>query len=510
MNIEREDKSDGSRRYLFAGIIVLVGGLVAFSALQYLMPDVAIGVWGVSHKGLHYWEQALFHKRLQPIPADLFVSWFRWLLFIIAGGYALLVYAARHISRTKPGPFLVLIGALGLIVAVFCPPSLSSDSFSYVTYARMPVIYHLNPYFHSPGLLMAARDNAVYILPKNADKLGHEHLKWDVPTVYGPIWSSLTILVVAFLKNHSLYSQVLAMRLIEIAALMLTACSAKLIAGRYAPEYETMAFLGVGLNPFLIIEGIAGAHNDLLMISLLMLCAAYNAHGKPIAGSIALGLAIGIKFITVAALPWIILDHIRMKKEKNLSILAVMAILAITPTIIGYVPYWHGLGTLSGVFNRSQQSSMFGPPPLAAIWWPIIRNHVTSPHLRQMAQSLSLEFEIVAIFVGLTVWLVRNNRIAAWYTAWVILAVSMMIFLVRLWFPWYLIWSLPFTMLRKHTASAFCAAACFGLAFISTYLYTVKSPLVAQDILSYFFVLLVIILLAINYIHLLRRKNSLK
>lgn len=114
---------------------------------------------------------------------------FRAALALLWLGYGLLAFGAR-----RAVPFLqatlMLTAAFALALAVFSPPLLATDTYAYAAYGRLAVLYGQNPYVALPYLFLhEAGDPTQYFLAL------------DIPTVYGPIWTGLSIAVVAALPH---------------------------------------------------------------------------------------------------------------------------------------------------------------------------------------------------------------------------------------------------------------------------------------------------------------------
>jgi len=106
---------------------------------------------------------------------------------IAAFGVMLVCYAvaARTANRLSARAVLICILALHAIV-LFAPPLFSSDVFSYTAYARMGTVFGANPYLHGPS---AFPMEALHPL------IGQQWV--GTPTVYGPVFTALSYLLVS-------------------------------------------------------------------------------------------------------------------------------------------------------------------------------------------------------------------------------------------------------------------------------------------------------------------------
>jgi hypothetical protein len=158
---------------------------------------------------------------------------------------------------------LVVVGfSLVFQVTFLAMPGLySTDIFSYVMYGRIAGTYLRNPYTNPPSAFI------------NDPFLSWVFPFWrSTPSVYGPLWTDLTALVSSATGHASALDQVLVYKLlIWVSALvnlglvwMLTARAAWLRGPRLA------AFALYAWNPVVLFELAGNAHNDALMLTLLL------------------------------------------------------------------------------------------------------------------------------------------------------------------------------------------------------------------------------------------------
>ncbi len=164
--------------------------------------------------------------------------------------YAMAIRAADQLS-----PRTVLVGVASLNALVLLGPLLmSTDVFSYVAYGRIGALYGANPYFHGP--------NAIALDPSYPFIAA----RWAAtPTVYGPLFTALSYL----LAPLSLAWNVLAYKAIAaISSLVIVAVV--WLAARLRDLDPVRAVVIVGLNPVILVYGVGGGHNDLLMLAILL------------------------------------------------------------------------------------------------------------------------------------------------------------------------------------------------------------------------------------------------
>lgn len=168
--------------------------------------------------------------------------------------------------RTSLRYILIAAGVFGAICVTF-PVVTSPDLFSYIAYARMETVYHLNPLATSP---FAITSDPVYHL-----------LYWkDQPSAYGPTWVLLSGLLqeIANATGKNITVMVLLLRLLGLTAHLWSVALVWSIAGQlqrvHGKENEysrLLATLAFAWNPLLLFEACVNAHNDTVMLLLLLL-----------------------------------------------------------------------------------------------------------------------------------------------------------------------------------------------------------------------------------------------
>src|SRR5207247_1041479 len=157
-------------------------------------------------------QRALFGTVLPRLGYRPFQLAFRVLLALAWGGYAVAIAAGLRGGLLPARWVLAGAATVGVASALFCPPSLSHDCYFYVGYARMALVYGLNPYAHTQDQLIARHD---------------PFAPWLGPSGYGPIWTLLSMGLFALARGDAAWAQPAMMKLLEAGALILAA-----LAGR--------------------------------------------------------------------------------------------------------------------------------------------------------------------------------------------------------------------------------------------------------------------------------------
>jgi alpha-1,6-mannosyltransferase len=338
-------------------------------------------------------------------------------ILVFAGAYAAMLLLARRprgavISKRWA---IVLIAALHVIV--FAGPILiSTDVFSYIAYARMGVEHGINPYLHGP---VAISGDPIF------QYVGHD---WrHVATAYGPLYTLLSYPFAPLGVTGALWGMKILAQLASIGTLALTWRCA-----RRRDLDPVWAILAVGANPLYVIYGLGGAHNDLLMLALMMAAVSLTLGGRDAAaGAVVVGGAL-VKATVAALLPFMILSRRRLT-----PILGALAALALG-ALLAYLAFGvHGLDVVSAL-NRD--AAFVSTDSFAAE----IAHLFGKPGVFPIDHDL-LKAALVLIALHL-MW--RTWRGYDWVAAsgWTLLAISV----TSTWLlAWYILWPLPLAVVTR-------------------------------------------------------------
>jgi Glycosyltransferase family 87 len=323
-----------------------------------------------------------------------------------------------------------LVALLNLIV--FAGPILiSTDVFSYIAYARMGVVHGVNPYLHGPTAIVG---DPVFRY------VGHDWLR--VATAYGPLYTLLSYPLGLLGLVGGLWGMKLYALLASAATLTLT----WRIARRRGHD-EVFALLAVGANPLYVIYGLGGAHNDLIMLALMMAAVAFTLSDRDAAAGAAVVAGALVKATVAVLLPFMLLA-----RRRSAAIYGALAALALA-ALAGYAVFGvHGIDVVSAL-NRDSAfvSTDSFPNELAHLFG--------KPGVFPVDHDL-LKAALVLIVAHL-LW--RTYRGYDWVAAsgWALLAISV----TSTWLlAWYILWPLPLAVLtrdRRLLAATLCVQALF-------------------------------------------------
>lgn len=404
--------SPGWRRAATVTAVVCALALLGFAVLQLFMPEELQSAPGLNHAGVRHY-QLVLGQGLQPALSLAAFAWsFRLVLAAAWLAYALTVVLGLLGFAPSPRLSLVLIVGVALVYALVSPPSLSTDLYAYVGFARMQVLYGLNPHLHTFETLRAQADPIAGFCPAEA------------ANTYGPVWTILSVAVVWLFRGCGLWWQVAALKLLSAAALVGTALCGRLVARAHSGGRADLTLLAIGLNPLVVVEGVGNGHNDLWMMGLLLAALACHSRNRSAAAYLLVGLSAGIKFVSAAIVPWLVLEHAAGQPPRRVAGHAAMAgALVVAPTVLGYVPFWDGLKTWSSI------GEIFRIQGGAAV-------ETGAGPGKLLARGLIL----LALYFGLSVWLWRWPTSGRHLAAWVVFSAALPLLGMPILFAWYLLW----------------------------------------------------------------------
>ena len=335
-------------------------------------------------------------------------------ILAFAAAYGAMLLLARRPAISKRFA-IVLIAVLHAIV--FAGPILiSTDVFSYIAYARMGVEHGLNPYLHGPA---AISHDPIF------QYVGHD---WrHVDTAYGPLYTLLSYPFAPLGIKGALWGMKILAQLASVATLALTWRCAR--ARDLDPVW---AILAVGANPLYVIYGVGGAHNDMLMLALMMTAVSLTlARRDAAAGAVVVAGAL-VKATVAALLPFMILSRRRLA-----PILGALAALA-AGALVAWIAFGvHGIDIVAAL-NRdaafvstdsfaTEIAHLFGKPGV----FPIDHD------------LLKAALVLIALHLMWRTWR-GYDWIAA--SGWTLLAISV----TSTWLlAWYILWPLPLAVVTR-------------------------------------------------------------
>lgn len=368
----------------------------------------------------------------------------------------------RHVLK------VIWIGALlGGLVFVFTPAFLSHDAFVYAGYGRVLAVHHANPYFTT---LSVFPQDPFFKLDDWRDALA----------AYGPIWLVVCALG-TFLAGDSPLNYVLLYRTIDLLAhlgnILLIIAILRML-GRSPRTIATGALL-YAWNPLVLQESSLGAHNDVVMVTCMLLgiffwvrsereqdlsLTTLRAYSLPLA---AFTFAVLIKFTAAPLLVFFLLLLLRkalysstansslrqphtLQWRRAFRTLIPAGLLCAGLIIFCYTPFWIGYSIpeiINSFVAPPSANSSYGSIFSAIFKWVSIyglpaQNWLAFPlqvlSTRQSWQVITIVLVGSVMLVGIVwLWRVPTTRVMVLAT----LAVLGTLLIITSWFfPWYVLW----------------------------------------------------------------------
>ncbi|HLZ26015.1 MAG TPA: hypothetical protein VKV73_01685 [Chloroflexota bacterium] len=253
---------------------------------------------------------------LGPVSRDIIVDSLVMAFVVTGVGYlGAILLIDLGISAVRGAVVVVVLFEVLYQVTLFLMPgTYTTDIFSYVMYGHISAVYDLNPYIFPPNYF-----------PNNplVDPGWIHPIWWDQPSVYGPLWTSIgwvmsrlampvdgliqtlddgTVLQVGYMD------QVFGYRLLMNGVQIINMTLAWWLLGRVMhgkPRARLAAFVLFAWNPLMLFDAAGNAHNDALMVTLMLLGIAplvtrpnVTNNSRWLLGTFFVGLSALIKYTT--------------------------------------------------------------------------------------------------------------------------------------------------------------------------------------------------------------------
>jgi hypothetical protein len=292
---------------------------------------------------LHYAEVPQIVQSWEKLPLLLasFVAVF--LVYLLA-----LRQLPEHITKRYLLRSTVLLGILYMLIPIVT----STDLYSYIAYARIGVIHGLNPLTTLPT---AIRGDIIY-----------SYVFWvDQPSAYGPTWaiitSSLQWLTGLFGGASYLLTMVIVLRVLGLASHLVSTLLIWSIIGHLQQRYGTIsstarlrATLAFAWNPLLLFEACVNAHNDTILLTLVLLAIWFlTREAMPripptVSAAAMLALATCLKINIVVLVPGLLIyTWTQAPVQERIKRVALTAATYTGIILLLYAPFWQG----GAIFN---------------------------------------------------------------------------------------------------------------------------------------------------------------
>jgi len=237
------------------------------------------------------------------------------------------LYARRPGVPIKKMMWVFALWALPMLVIA---PLFSRDVYSYAAQGEM-VSHHMSPYLYGPAQL----GNNSFTAP--VDPL------WaNAPAPYGPLFLQLDGLFTRITFHNDLATIVL-LRLLSLAGVLLIASCVPKLARLYHRDGAELFTLMV-LNPVTLLHLIGGAHNDALMLGLLLAGITAAKEKRPIVGIVLCALAAAIKAPALFGIVYVGWSWLGPQAPVRDRIRPVVTAGLLGAGVLGFFSYVSGLG----------------------------------------------------------------------------------------------------------------------------------------------------------------------
>lgn len=313
-----------------------------------------------------------------------------------------LVYlsAIRRLPPQITYRFILLSTAILGVVYLLIPVATSPDLFSYIGYARMSIIYHLNPLTTLPT---AISNDPSFI-----------HIYWTAqPSAYGPTWafiSGFLQFVTLPFGTQSLLPMVMVLRLWGLAMHL---CSTILvwsisgymqhIDGRISLRRRKFATMAFAWNPLLLFEACTNAHNDATLLVFVLLALWFLARTAQngdtgdtrrglVPAIIVLALATCLKINIVLLLPGLLL-LLWNQQPRRLRPIIFAVLLYGGIILLLYIPFWQN-GTILAVIrdNPTAYRNINSLPEFVSA----LASGINGSLVEMLTHLLSISFFVIA------------------------------------------------------------------------------------------------------------------
>jgi hypothetical protein len=325
----------------------------------------------------------------------------------------------------------VIWTAIVVLVTTFAiaPVLLSHDIYSYVDYARLGVLHHLDPYVDPP-----------YSEPADP---AFAQVTWpEATSAYGPLFTLLTY-PLAWLPVGGAVAVLKAVAALSV--LGLAALTGRLAAWRGVDPTRAAAF--VALNPLVLVHVVGGAHNDGLTMLVAMCGVAAALSTRWVSAGVSFVAAATLKasaafiapFALVAAatrrpmgLKCTYIDGNRPVGRLLAGSLGAAALIALA----AYLAFGWGWLDAFGLAGENQGRTSY-------MSIPVLFSRLTGLEVDPVRITALLLY--AAAIAYLLAWTWRGGdwvRAAGWAALGLLLATSWLL-------PWYLIWPLPLAAISR-------------------------------------------------------------
>jgi len=358
------------------------------------------------------------------------------ILALITITYFFIIKNREHLFNKKSSLFLFI--TIITIIFITVIPFTSSDIFYYLGIGRINSQYGQNPYYTTVKDFVETENNSKYLETDTVLTKGYFHYWADTTVVYGPTWT-LICSGVASLSFGNIDLGLLLFKILNSIAHILNCYFI------YKITNKKIFVLLYGLNPFMLIEGIANVHNDIFVVSFVLISLYFLLKKRKLLLSLLfLSLATTIKYFTILLLPFIIIYYFRKEKVgKRFVKCIIYGIIFMIMVLLPYLLYIRDLQVLSGIFVQQDK--------IAKSMYVILRQYFSNiPNVITYVKTFLLT-GFIAIYLFTCIELLFKKQIKfdkeiRNYQKFIMIFLFLLITNFQ---PWYIFWLFPCIMWQK-------------------------------------------------------------
>lgn len=312
--------------------------------------------------------------------------------------------------------FTLLLGVLFVLL----PGGTSQETLLSGLYGRLILVYHVNPYLATPGLL--AHDPLYRALPPGS----------FISPLAGPLWLDLTV-PLAWLTRADPALVLLGFRAFGLCLHLLNALLIWAILAKLKPEVRLSGTLLYAWNPALLLLGVGEMRTDLAVIFFLLLGALFLQHRSLLLSWVCLLLAVLINSLCLLLLPLFLRALARetrtLSRGGRVLWWFALPFFSTLVVVLAYAPYWSSLGAggiaqrLRAVFwqDTAHDSLLAALSKLPFASWPPAAWLLT-PHHWMVLPAL-----IIGALLLLGIWITDTLELALLFGSWIFLALVILL-----------------------------------------------------------------------------------
>ena len=327
----------------------------------------------------------------------------------------------------------VLIVSAIFILAV---PFWCSDIFYYLGIGRLASTYNQNPYY--VDMKSYIDNNNIDIQNDTVMQKGYSNYWANTTVVYGAFWTIICS-IISFLSFGNLSIGLIEFKILNLIIHM---GNCYLL---YKISKKKVFILLYGLNPFILIEGLANVHNDIFIVFFILL-AIYEVYKRKnlVLGILFLAISTDIKYFSIILLPFFIIYKYKDKDLKTRIIKCIeYGLLFVVFVGIPYLLYIKDINVFMGLLTQRER--------IAKGFYLVISEYCKEQsNLVDIIKNISLLFFTI-IYTMFCVALLMAKKIK-FYKCMRELFYFMLTFLFLLitnFQPWYFMWLVPFMLWQK-------------------------------------------------------------